>query len=110
MGQGTAIGILLVAAVIAANLPWASERRGLVGPLAETTKSEWWRLGEWLVLYAFVGLLAAGLERRIQGTIHDKGWEFYVVTLCLFAVFAVPGFIWRHDLRHHLRRHRRRAR
>lgn len=105
-----AIAVLVVAAIIAANLPWLSERTALVGPVPATGKREWLRLLEWLVLYAITGLLAFGLERRVQGTIHEQGWEFYVVTLCLFAVFAVPGFIYHHDLRHHWRRHRRRAR
>ncbi len=110
MEQGTAITVLVLAAVIAANLPWLSERAALVGPVPATGKVEWVRLLEWLLLYGIVGLLALGLERRVQGTIHDQGWPFYVVTLCLFAVFAVPGFIYHHDLRHHLRRHRRRPR
>lgn len=110
MGEDTAIAVLLAAAVVAANLPWLSERIGLVGPARGSGKSEWWRLLEWLVLYGLVGVLAFGLERRVQGTIHSQGWEFYVVTLCLFAVFAVPGFIYYHDLRHHLRRYHRRSR
>lgn len=111
MAHGTATAVLLMLALIAANLPWLSERRGLVGPLGSRNKNEWWRLGEWLGLYGLVGVVALGLERRVEGGIHPQGWEFYVVTLCLFAVFALPGFIYHHDLRYHLRRHyRRRAR
>ncbi|MCG5501723.1 DUF2818 family protein, partial [Ectothiorhodospira lacustris] len=36
------------------------------------------------------------------GTIHTQGWQFYAITLSMFAVFAMPGFIYRHDLRRHL--------
>ena len=110
VAQPTAIVVLLLVAVIAANLPWLSERIALVGPVPECGKREWCRLSEWLALYVLVGLLGMGLERRSQGTIHEQGWEFFVVTLCLFAVAAVPGFIYHHDLRRHIRRYRRRSR
>jgi len=62
------------------------------------------RLLEWLVLYFVVGALGIGLEQKIMGNVHAQGGEFYVVTLCLFLVFAFPGFIWRYDLKKHLGR------
>lgn len=103
MVSGIAIVIYLLVTVIAANLPWLSERVFFVfTPPGE--KSPWLRLLEWLVLYFIAGAIGFGLEQRLTGEIYAKGWEFFVVTLCLFVVFALPGFIWRHDLRKHLRR------
>lgn len=94
--------LLLAVAAIAANLPWLSNRFLFVIPLQ--AKSAWLRLLEWLLLYFVVGGLALGLEQRMMGGIHTQDWEFYAVTLSLFMVFALPGFIYRHDLRHHLDR------
>lgn len=110
MPTTSAVWLLLAIAVIAANLPWLSERVMLVYQLQDKLKPGWMRLLEWLVLYVLVGLLAFGLEKKVTGQIHPQGWEFYTVTLCLFFVFALPGFIYRYDLKKHLdRRKRRRA-
>jgi hypothetical protein len=38
------------------------------------------------------------LEARI-GQNYAQGWEFYAVTLSLFATFAFPGFVWQYLLR-----------
>ena len=51
-----------------------------------------------------VGAIGLGLERRLTGEIYAQDWEFYAVTLALFIVFALPGFIFRYDLLKHLRR------
>jgi hypothetical protein len=40
----------------------------------------------------------------LNGEIYSQDWEFYAVALCLFLVFALPGFIYRHDLRQLLQR------
>lgn len=100
------IWLLLAVAILAANLPWMSERIFFVMTPKAGHKRAGWRLLEWLVLYFVVGFLALGLERQATGEIQHQGWEFYVVTLCLFMVFALPGFIYRHQLRPHLARHR----
>jgi hypothetical protein len=73
-------------------------------------KSAWQRLLEWLLLYFIVGGIVIGLEQKITGTRHAQDWEFYAVTACLFLVFALPGFIYRTDLRVHLDRAKRRSR
>jgi len=110
VGQGVSIVLLLVTALVAANLPWSTERIGFIRPPASGKKSEWIRLGEWLVLFGLVGLAGAGLEYRSQGELQYQGWEFWVIALCLFAVFALPGFIYHHDLRRRLqKRHSKRA-
>ena len=101
--SGGIVWLYLVVALVAANLPWLSERIFFVRrPAGE--KSPWLRLLEWLVLYFVVGAIGLGLERRLTGEIYAQDWEFYAVTLALFIVFALPGFIFRYDLLKHLRR------
>ena len=101
-----AIILLFVLALVAANLPWLTERRFLLLPPTAAGKREWVRLLEWLLLFGITGLLAAGLEHRVTGDIYAQDWEFWVVNLCLFAVLALPGFIYYHDLRRYLRKRR----
>jgi hypothetical protein len=95
---------LIVIAVIAANLPWLSDRILLLRPAGEGGKGAWWRWLEWLLLYFLVGGLALGLENKLNGEIYPQGWEFYAVTLCLFLVFSLPGFIYRYEFKHLLER------
>ena len=102
--------ILILVAFAAANLPWLTERRFFLLPAGETTKPAWFCLLEWLLLYFVAGGIALGLEQKSMGGIHTQDWEFYVVTLCLFMVFALPGFIYRYDLKGHLEKARRRRR
>ena len=92
---------------IAANRPWLSERLFLIKQLPENGKRAWMRFLEWFILYLIVGGIAIGLEIRATGGSHAQDWEFYAVTLCLFLIFALPGFIYRHDLKHLLDRARR---
>jgi hypothetical protein len=96
--------LLIVLSIAAANLPWLSERLFLFIEV-EQGKRVWQRFLEWFVLYLIMGGIAVGLEIKTNGTVHAQDWEFYVVTLCLFLIFALPGFIYRHDLLQHLRRH-----
>ena len=167
MSLSLAVWVLLVVAVVAANLPWLSERLlfvwdpkngqprwtkrlgfGLLvaalvaigqeivregvshvsGPFwlaillvailglililwsPASGKSPSIRILEWLILYVIVGALALGLKQKSFGERHAQGWEFYAVTLCLFLVFALPGFIYRYDLKGHLERAKRRRR
>lgn len=97
------VWLLLVVALLAANLPWLSERFGVLWS-PRGGKREWMRLLEWLVLYGVVALIAVGLERRAQGQVQVQEWEFYVATLCLFMIFALPGFVYRHVLQRLLAR------
>ena len=81
-----------------ANLPWFSDRLfGLVSLHAGKLLRH--RLLEWLLLYFLTGLLAVGLERHFTGERYSQGWEFYTVTFCLFVVFAIPGYVFRYDLK-----------
>ena len=92
--------ILLVLAVIAANLPFLTERILLVVAPTNGVKPGFWRLLEILLLYFIVGGAAYLLESKL-GPVQHQGWEFYAVTVCLFVVFGFPGFVYRYLWRKH---------
>ncbi|MFO7603086.1 MAG: DUF2818 family protein [Gammaproteobacteria bacterium] len=92
--------LLVLLALAAANLPWLSEKVFVFLPTPIQGKRNLIRWMEWFVYYFLVGLLALGLETRATGEIHSQDWEFYVTTLCLFLVFALPGFVYRNELQH----------
>ncbi len=98
MSQAVSIWIVIVAALVAANLPFFSQRLLAVVPLAHG-KSLAIRLAELVVLYFIVGGLGLALENR-AGQVAAQGWEFYAVTAALFLVFAFPGFVWRFLWKH----------
>ncbi len=92
------IWVYIAVAILAANLPWLSERVFFIFR-SRKKKSAGWPLFEWLVLYFLVGLLGMGLEKRLTGEIYHQNWVFYGVTLALFVVFALPGFAYRYELK-----------
>ncbi|MEM7292833.1 MAG: DUF2818 family protein [Pseudomonadota bacterium] len=101
------IWMFLCLALLAANLPWLSDRAFFVFSVG--VKREAIRLLEWLSLYAVFLALGLGLERMTNGEVYAQDWEFYAVTVLIFLVFAIPGFIYHHDLRKHLPRARKAA-
>lgn len=90
--------LIVVLALAAANLPFATRRIFFIGPVpvAGADKSLPWRLVELLVLYLLVGVAAAFFESRGYGGVYPQDWQFYAVTICLFIVFAYPGFVVRY--------------
>lgn len=94
MSQSLQIGALIVLALVAANLPFLSQRLLLVGPLRQP-KSLAWRLLELVLLYLLVGGVGLALEKN-AGQIAAQGWEFYAVTGAMFLTLAFPGFVYRH--------------
>lgn len=86
--------ILLVIALIAANLPFITERLFFIKPLA-SGKHVGWQLLELVVFYFIVGGIAWLLERK-TGSAQHQSWEFYAITASLFLVFAFPGFVYRY--------------
>ena len=94
MTQAVSIWIVIVAALVAANLPFVNDRAFAVLPW-RGPKGLGMRLAELLVLYFAVGLLGVLLEKRL-GQIAPQGWEFYAITGALFLTFAFPGFVWRY--------------
>jgi hypothetical protein len=116
MTSQSAVFTLLVAAVVLANLPWINERLFAVIGLRSGAKPFWVRLLEWGVGFGLVALLAWRLELGCQlslgaflglsecpGELHPKQWEFYTVAIVLYAVFALPGFIYLTERRRHRR-------
>ncbi len=85
---------LLLVAILAANLPFASNRLAGVIRLAKP-KHAGWQLLEFLLLYVLVGGFALLLESR-SSPVHPQNWQFYVTTFALFLVAAFPGFVLRH--------------
>jgi len=97
--SSAAVWLVIVVAVLAANLPFVSERLFVLGPGRE--RKPWqWRLLELAGLYALTLALGFALEGRL-GQRQPQGWEFYAAFAGLFLTLAFPGFVWRH-----LRRHR----
>jgi hypothetical protein len=97
VGQTASVWLVLLAAIVAANLPFMGRRLFLVFKLAQP-KSLAMRLGELVVYYFAVGGLGLLLENH-GGQIAPQGWEFYAITGTLFITLAFPGFIARYLLK-----------
>jgi len=91
---GLTHAILVLLALLAANLPWFSER--LFFLIQVKQKHAGWQLLELVVLYFVMGGIAFLSERMTMGHSGPQHWEFYATTACLFLVFAFPGFVWRY--------------
>ena len=98
MGQSGSVWLVIVLALLAANLPFLSQRLLAIVPLA-AGKNLAIRLAELVLLYFVVGGLGLLLEKRL-GQIAPQGWEFYAITGTLFITLAFPGFVWRYLLKH----------
>ena len=98
MSQSLQIGVVLLLALLAANLPFVNHRVLLLGPV-RAPKSLAWRLLELVLLYLLVGAIGLALEKQ-AGQIAPQGWEFYAVTGTMFLTLAFPGFVYRYLMRH----------
>ena len=98
MSQTSFIWIVILAACVAANLPFLNLRILALGPMRAPSKALWVRLLELLLFYFAVGGLALVLEGRV-GQVAPQGWEFYAVTAALFLTLAFPGFVYQYLLR-----------
>ncbi|WP_439587997.1 DUF2818 family protein [Hydrogenophaga sp.] len=94
MTHTLSVSLVLLAAFIAANLPFINERWLAVWP-RRAPKTLWMRVAELVVLYFLVGALGLALEQR-AGQIAPQGWEFYATTGSLFLTLAFPGFVYRY--------------
>lgn len=99
MTPSAAVTVLIVLALLAANLPFLNDRLLAVVPL-KFPKNLAIRLLELVVLYFVVGGIGLLLEQR-QGRIAPQGWEFYAITATLFLTLAFPGFVWRYLFKRH---------
>lgn len=98
MNQTASVWLVVVLALLAANLPFVSNRLLLVYRLANP-KNLAVRLAELVFWYLVVGGVALLLEQRL-GQIAPQGWEFYAITATLFITFAFPGFVFRYLFKH----------
>jgi len=94
MSMSSQIVILVLLAMLAANLPFANQRILLLGPHREA-KPLLWRLAELVLLYFVIGGVGLALENH-GGQIAPQGWEFYAVTGTMFVTLAFPGFVYRY--------------
>lgn len=94
MDQSVAVPLVLLTAVVAANLPYFNERVLLVGP-RRAPKAVGWRLLELALMAVLTLALGVALESFI-GQRHAQGWEFYAAGFCLFITLGFPGFVWRY--------------
>jgi len=86
--------VLILLTLLAANLPWFSERLFYAVPLK--SKHLGWRLLELVIFYFVIDIVAYFVERSSMGQVAPQGWQFYATTGALFIVFAFPGFVWRY--------------
>lgn len=94
MDNQTAIWLVLVAAVAAANWPYLSHRILLVGPQRKP-KAAGWLLLELALLACLTLALGFAIEAKL-GQRQPQGWEFYAAGACLFITLGFPGFVWRY--------------
>lgn len=98
MTQTASVWLVVLLAILAANLPFISNRLFAVYAL-KASKNLAIRLGELVAWYFLVGGVGLYLEQR-AGQIAPQGWEFYAITGTLFITFAFPGFTWRYLFKH----------
>lgn len=94
MNQTASTWLVVILALVAANLPFVSNRLFVIYLLANG-KNLSCRLGELAVWYFFVGGVSLYLEQS-TGQIAPQGWEFYAITGALFLTFSFPGFVYRY--------------
>lgn len=104
MTQTAAVWLVLVVAVVSANLPFANERLFVVGPRRVPEKAFGWRLLELAAFALLTWGIGVGLESAM-GQRSPQGWEFYAAGICLFITLASPGFVWRYLRRRRARFH-----
>lgn len=92
------VWLLILAGVVAANLPFLTQRLFCVW-LILPRKGLALRLLELVAYYFLVGGIGLLLEKN-AGRIAPQGWEFYAVTGALFLTLAFPGFVYRYLLKH----------
>ena len=98
MSQTASVWVVVLLALLLANLPFVSNR--LFGVFAlKMPKNLAVRLLELLVWYLITGGVGLFLEQR-AGQIAPQGWEFYAITGTLFITFAFPGFTWCYLFKH----------
>lgn len=94
MSHNLSVWLVIIAAVVAANLPFVNHRWLAVIPRTGP-KALWMHAAELVLLYLLVGGIGLALEQS-GGQIYPQGWEFYATTAALFLTLAFPGFVYRY--------------
>lgn len=94
MTHTLSVWLVLLAALLAANVPFINDR-WLAVIARSAPKTLGMRVGELLVCYLLVGALGLALEQS-AGQIAPQRWEFYATTGALFLTLAFPGFVYRY--------------
>jgi len=98
MSVDQAVWLLLVTAMILANIPWILSNRLFIFKKV-ATKSFVMNFLEWLLYFILTGIFAYLLENKSMGHVQPQDWEFYAITFFMFMIFAFPGFIYRYGLK-----------
>ena len=94
MNLNLAAHFLILLALLGANLPFLSKKLFLMFSVRQP-KSISWQLLEIVCNYLVVGVFAYLFEKQTSN-VFEQGWEFYVITFCLFLILAFPGFVYCH--------------
>ncbi len=94
MNAAASVWVLLLAAVIGANLPFLNQRWLGLFPRSKP-KTLGIHVLELGICYLLVGALGKALEKA-DGQIYPQSWEFYATTAALFLTLAFPGFVYRY--------------
>lgn len=98
------VGLFLLLMFILANLPFILNQRFLFA-IPMKSKAWYWVMLEWLIFYFVTIVLGLALEEHLNGEVHQQDWEFWVINLVTFAIFAFPGLIFRTSLARFLQQH-----
>ncbi len=85
--------MLLAAALILANLPFVL--RPTLVRAAGGTADFAVRLLEWFLCLLLTGAFAWLLETR-SAPLQPQHWQFFASVVCMYLVFAFPGFVYRY--------------
>ncbi|MDG6778319.1 DUF2818 family protein [Thiomicrorhabdus sp. zzn3] len=102
MSVDQAVWLLLITAIVLANIPWILSNRIFIF-IKMPQKSVVVNLLEWLLYFILTGIFAYLLEQKSMGHVQEQDWEFYAVTFFMFMIFAFPGFIYRYNLKKFLK-------
>jgi hypothetical protein len=92
--MGASSYVVLLAAFVAANLPFLSPRVLIVGPRKQGSALGWELVGVLLMAALVIG---GGMAWEAHVGQHSpQEWEFYAAFGGLFVTLAFPGFVWRH--------------
>ena len=100
-----AVWLLLVTAIVLANIPFILSNR-LFLFIKVPHKSIVVNLIEWFLYFILTGIFAYLLENKSMGHVAEQTWEFYTINLFMFIIFAFPGFIYRYNLKKFLKQNK----